>query len=51
MILTRVKPSEYHDSITLMQAAAALLDMPGVEDAAVIMGTPANHEIAAGAAC
>ncbi len=48
-ILTRVKPSEYHDSITLMQVAAALLDMPGVQDAAVVMGTPANHEILAGA--
>lgn len=49
MILTRLKPSEYHDSITLMQAAAAILDMPGIEDAAVIMGTSANHEIAAAA--
>lgn len=48
-ILTRIKPSEYHDSITLMQAAAAVLDMPGVQDAAVVMGTPANHEIIAGA--
>ncbi len=48
-ILTRIKPSEYHDSITLMQAAAAVLDMPGVQDAAVVMGTPANHEILAGA--
>ena len=45
LILTRIKPSEYHDSITLMQAAAALLDMPGVEDAAVVMGTPANREL------
>ena len=48
-ILTRIKPSEYHDSITLMQAAAALLDMPGIADAAVIMGTQANHEIVSGA--
>ena len=48
-ILTRIKPSEYHDSITLMQAAAALLDMPGIRDAAVVMGTSANHEIVAGA--
>jgi succinyl-CoA synthetase alpha subunit len=44
-VYVRVKPSEYHDSITLMQAAAALLEMPGVEDAAVVMGTKANHEI------
>ncbi len=48
-ILTRIKPSDYHDSITLMQAAAALLDMPGIRDAAVVMGTRANHEIVAGA--
>src|SRR5512139_4226180 len=48
-IFVRVKPSEYHDSITLMQAAAALLEMPGVEDAAVVMGTGANHEIVAAA--
>jgi succinyl-CoA synthetase alpha subunit len=48
-VFVRVKPSEYHDSITLMQAAAALLEMPGVADAAVIMGTGANHEIVAAA--
>ncbi len=48
-VFVRVKPSEYHDSITLMQAAAALLEMPGVEDAAVVMGTGANHEIVAAA--
>jgi FdrA protein len=49
VILTRVRPSEYHDSITLMQAAAAALGLPGVEDAAVVMGTRANHDILAGA--
>lgn len=48
MILARIK-SEYHDSITLMQAAAALLELPGVEDAAVVMATPANREILANA--
>lgn len=48
-ILTRIKPSEYRDSITLMQAAAAVLEMPGVQDAAVVMGTPANQEIIAAA--
>jgi FdrA protein len=46
---TRVKPSEYHDSITLMQVAQTLLKIPGVSDAAVVMGTPANREILAGA--
>ena len=48
-ILTRIKPSEYHDSITLMLVAKALLELAGVEDAAVVMGTPANLEITAAA--
>lgn len=48
-ILTRIKTSEYHDSITLMLVAKALLALPGVEDAAVVMGTPANREIVAAA--
>ncbi len=45
--LTRVKPSEYHDSVTLMLVAQAVLKLPGVQDAAVVMGTPANREILA----
>ena len=43
--LTRVKPSAYHDSVTLMLVAQAVLKLPGVQDAAVVMGTPANREI------
>ena len=43
--LTRIKPSAYHDSVTLMLAAQAVLKLPGVQDAAVVMGTPANREI------
>jgi FdrA protein len=46
---TRVKASEYHDSVTLMQAAQSLLKLVGVSDAAVVMGTQANREILAGA--
>jgi len=46
---TRIKPSEYHDSVTLMLVAKALLEQPGVEDAAVVMGTPANRELIAAA--
>jgi succinyl-CoA synthetase alpha subunit len=46
-ILTRVKPSEYHDSVTLMLAAKALTEMAGVLDAAVVMGTPANRDLLA----
>lgn len=46
---TRIKPSEYHDSVTLMQAAQELMRLAGVRDAAVVMGTPANREMLAGA--
>ncbi len=41
-IVTRILPSAYYDSVTLMLVARELLAMPGVQDAAVVMGTPAN---------
>jgi FdrA protein len=41
-IATRLIPSAYYDSVTLMLVAKELLAMPGVQDAAVVMGTPAN---------
>ncbi len=41
-IATRLLPSAYYDSVTLMLVARELLAMPGVQDAAVVMGTPAN---------
>jgi FdrA protein len=41
-IATRLLPSAYYDSVTLMLVAKELLAMPGVQDAAVVMGTPAN---------
>lgn len=41
-IATRILPSAYYDSVTLMLVAKELLAMPGVHDAAVVMGTPAN---------
>ncbi len=44
---TLVKKSEYHDSVTLMQVAKSLTAMPGVQDAAVVMGTEANRGILA----
>ena len=47
--LTRIKPSAYHDSVTLMLVAQAVLKLPGVQDAAVVMGTAANREIIAAA--
>lgn len=41
-IATRILPSAYYDSVTLMLVAKDLLAMPGVQDCAVVMGTPAN---------
>jgi len=45
--LTRIRLSEYHDSVTLMLVANALAEMEGIRDAAVVMGTPANRQILA----
>ncbi len=44
-VATRILPSAYYDSVTLMQVAQALIALPGVRDAAVVMGTPANREL------
>ena len=44
-----VKPSEYHDSVSLMLAARELASLEGVRDAAVVMATEANKSILAGA--
>lgn len=41
-IHTLIKPSEYHDSVTLMNVARELAAYPGVGDAAVVMGTEPN---------
>ncbi len=44
-IKTIVKPSEYHDSVSLMLVAQELSHLAGVEDAAVVMATEANKGI------
>lgn len=44
---TLIKRSEYYDSVTLMLVAKALLEGPGIEDAAVVMATAANKDILA----
>ncbi|HWQ04078.1 MAG TPA: acyl-CoA synthetase FdrA [Longilinea sp.] len=46
-VRARVKPSEYHDSVSLMLAARELSGLEGVQDAAVVMGTEANKSILA----
>lgn len=38
----RIKPSQYYDSVTLMEAAREVTRLPGVIDAAVVMATAAN---------
>lgn len=40
-----VRQSEYFDSVSLMRVARTLTDMPGVVDAAVVMGTAENKGI------
>ncbi len=44
-IKSLIKPSEYHDSVTLMLVARELTKLPGVKDAAVVMGTESNKAI------
>jgi FdrA protein len=40
-----VKPNVYFDSVTLMLVARELGKLPGIQDAAVLMGTDANKSI------
>ena len=44
-----VRRSFYQDSIVLMSVAGRLRAEPGVSEAAVLMGTPANHAVLAAA--
>jgi len=43
----RVLPDTYRDSIELMRVAALIEQRPGVERAALMMGTPANRDVLA----
>ncbi len=49
MIQTTIKSGRYYDSVTLLEIAQGLLKLTGVQDAAVVMGTPANKGILADA--
>ncbi|HUS94920.1 MAG TPA: acyl-CoA synthetase FdrA [Patescibacteria group bacterium] len=42
---SEVRSGAYYDSVMLMQLQRSLSELPGVEDAGVIMATPANCEI------
>ena len=44
-----VRPDTYRDSVQLMRVAADVERLPGVTRAALLMGTPANRELLAGA--
>jgi FdrA protein len=44
-IQSEVRPGAYYDSAVLMQLQRGLLDLAGVLDAGVVMGTPANLEL------
>jgi succinyl-CoA synthetase alpha subunit len=49
IVKTLVKPSEYHDSVSLMLVARELSGLEGVQDAAVMMATEANKSLMQGA--
>ncbi len=40
-----IRLGAYHDSVSLMQLRKSLAGLPGVEDAGVVMATPANCEL------
>lgn len=43
--LHEIRSGAYYDSVILMQLQKALAGLPGVEDAGVVMATPANREL------
>jgi FdrA protein len=45
MIANRVEKGRYLDSVALMRASRKLAALPGVEEAALMMGTPSNREL------
>lgn len=47
MLHAQIWPSFYQDSVVLMRLAAALRARPGIDEAAVFLGTPANHDLMA----
>jgi len=45
IVLNKVRRAMYLDSVALMRLSRAIAGSDGVEEAALMMGTPANHEI------
>jgi FdrA protein len=50
IVLNSVRRGSYLDSVALMRLSRDLVAMPGVEEAALMMGTPANKRVLAEAA-
>ncbi len=44
---TEIRRGTYYDSVVLMQLQRALVALPGVQDAGVVMATPANKDLLA----
>ena len=45
VIINKVRNGLYLDSVALMRMSRTLADLDGVEEAAMMMGTPANQQI------
>jgi len=45
VILNEVRRSTYFDSIVLMRISRQIAALPGVEEAGLVIGTPANKDI------
>ena len=45
IIKTEIRSGAYYDSVVLMQLQRSLAELPGVEDAGVVMGTGANLDL------
>lgn len=49
VVAGRIFPNSYRDSVELMQIAAAIEGLDGIERAGLVMATPANREVLAAA--
>lgn len=47
VLKSEIRSGAYYDSVVLMQLQRALVGLPGVQNAGVVMGTPANKEVLA----
>ncbi len=46
-VVVEIRAGAYYDSVVLMQLQRSLAALPGIVDAGVAMGTPANKELLA----